>query len=57
MTTSGERWHSISETDRKVYHDHPLCPEGLGVESAHRREGTEGRRKCELCGQQPGLSA
>lgn len=50
-----ERWHSISETDRKVYHDDPHCPEGVGVEPAYRREGTEGRRKCEHCGQQPKL--
>ena len=57
MTTSGGRWHSISETDRKVYHDDPRCPEGSSVEGAHRREGTEGRRKCEQCGQQSGLGA
>jgi hypothetical protein len=51
MTNAGERWHSICETDRKVYHDDPRCPEGATVVPAHRRDGTEGRRKCEHCGE------
>jgi hypothetical protein len=57
MATFGERWHSIRETDRKVYHDDPRCPEGAGVEFVYRRNGTEGRRKCEQCGAQPRLGA
>lgn len=42
-------WHSVRETDRKVYHDDARCVEGAGVDPQHRREGTEGRRKCEEC--------
>jgi hypothetical protein len=56
MSASGERWHSIREIDRKVYHDDPTCPDGAGVEPTHRREGTAGRKKCEQCSQESGLA-
>jgi hypothetical protein len=46
-------WHSVRETDRKVYHDDSRCPEASGIEPQYRREGTEGRRKCEQCRQYP----
>ena len=42
-------WHSVRETDRKVFHDDARCPEAAGIEPQFRREGTEGRRKCEHC--------
>jgi hypothetical protein len=44
-------WHSIRETDRKVWHDDARCSEARGIEEQFRREGTEGRRKCEECQQ------
>ena len=44
-------WYSLCETDRKVYHDDPRCKEGVTVEARFRREGTDGRRKCEECQQ------
>lgn len=46
-------WHSVRETDRKVYHDDSRCPEAGGIEPQYRRDGTEGRRKCEHCQQYP----
>jgi hypothetical protein len=42
-------WHSVRETDRKVFHDDARCPEAADIEPQFRREGTEGRRKCEHC--------
>ena len=46
-------WHSIVETDPKVYHDDSRCPDGNGIAPTFRREGTGGRRKCEQCRQYP----
>jgi hypothetical protein len=45
-------WHSIVETDSKVYHDDSRCPEGNAI-AQYRREGTDGRRKCEQYWQYP----
>jgi hypothetical protein len=42
-------WHSIRETDRKVYHDDAQCGEAETVDARYRRDGTDGRRKCEHC--------
>lgn len=42
-------WHSIRETDRKVYHDNDRCTEGNNIETKYRKDGTDGRRKCEHC--------
>jgi hypothetical protein len=47
-------WHSVRETDRKVFHDDSRCTEASGIETQFRREGTEGRRKCEECQQYGG---
>jgi hypothetical protein len=44
-------WHSIIETDPKVYHDDSRCPDGNAIAPQYRREGTDGRRKCEQCRQ------
>lgn len=46
-------WHSIRETDRKVYHDDSRCSEGESIETEFRREGTEGLRKCDECQRYP----
>ena len=46
-------WHSIVETDPKVYHDDSRCREGLAIEVKFRRDGTDGRRKCEECRKYP----
>ena len=46
-------WHSIVETDAKVYHDDSRCPEGNAIAPKFRREGTDGRRKCEECRKYP----
>lgn len=42
-------WHSIRESDRKVYHDNNKCTEGNNIEDRYRRDGTAGRRQCEHC--------
>lgn len=42
-------WHSIRETDRKVYHDSNLCTEGNNIEDKYRRAGTDGRPRCKNC--------
>lgn len=42
-------WHSIRESDRKVYHDETRCTEGNNIETRYRRDGTAGRPKCEHC--------
>ena len=42
-------WHSVLETDRKVYHDETKCTEGNNIEPRNRRSGTGGRPKCEHC--------
>lgn len=46
-------WHSIRETDRKVYHDDSRWTEAKSIEPQFRREGTEGLRKCEDCQRYP----
>jgi hypothetical protein len=51
VETKVRPWHSVRVTDRKVFHDDSRCPEGAGIEVQYRREGTEGRRKCEQCQQ------
>ena len=42
-------WHSIVETDPKVYHADSRYPDGNAIAPKFRREGTDGRRKCEEC--------
>lgn len=42
-------WHSVKETDRKVYHDNTACTEGNNIETKNRRSGTDGRPKCDHC--------
>jgi len=42
-------FHSVLETDRKVYHDSSLCTEGNNIEAKNRRAGTGGRPRCERC--------
>lgn len=42
-------WHSVRETDRKVYHDSSLCTEGNNIEAKYRRAGTDGRPRCKNC--------
>ena len=46
-------WHSIVETDPKVYHDDSRCPDGKAIDQKFRQDGTDGRRKCEQCRQYP----
>lgn len=42
-------FHSVLESDRKVYHDSSLCTEGDNIETKNRRPGTGGRPRCERC--------
>ncbi|MCH8903562.1 MAG: hypothetical protein IIA45_06585 [Bacteroidetes bacterium] len=42
-------FHSVRETDRKVYHDNSSCTEGNNIEKENKRSGTDGRPKCEHC--------
>jgi len=42
-------FHSVLESDRKVYHDSNLCTEGNNIEAKNRRAGTGGRPRCERC--------
>ena len=42
-------WHSVRESDRKVYHDNDACTEGNNIEQKYRRPGTDSRRRCEHC--------
>ena len=42
-------FHSVKETDRKVYHDNDSCTEGNNIEPENRRSGTDGRPKCDHC--------
>jgi len=42
-------FHSVKETDRKVYHDNNSCTEGNNIEVKNKRSGTDGRPKCEHC--------
>ena len=46
-------WHSIAETDPKVYHDDTRCADGRSIQQQFRRDGTDGRRKCEQCQRYP----
>ena len=42
-------WYSVKRTDRQVYHDNTECTEGNNIEPENRREGTDGRPKCDHC--------
>lgn len=42
-------FHSIKKIDRNVYHDNDRCTEGNNIETANRRDGTDGRPRCEHC--------
>ena len=42
-------WHSVKETDRKVYHNNTKCTEGNNIETQYRRSGTANRPICEHC--------
>lgn len=42
-------WYSVKETDRQVYHDNTDCTEGNNIEEENRRDGTDGRPRCEHC--------
>ena len=42
-------WHSVRDTDRKVYHDSDKCTEGNNIEAKYRRAGTDGRPRCKNC--------
>jgi hypothetical protein len=42
-------FHSVLESDRKVYHDSNLCTEGNNIEAKNRRAGTGGRPRCAMC--------
>lgn len=42
-------WHSVRETDRKVYHDSDNCTEGENIEATYWRAGTDNRPRCENC--------
>ena len=42
-------FHSVLDSDRKVYHDSNLCTEGNNIEPKNRRSGTGGRPRCERC--------
>jgi hypothetical protein len=42
-------WYSVKPSDRRVYHDNTLCTEGNNIERENRREGTDGRPRCEHC--------
>ena len=42
-------WYSIAEADPKVYHDDTRCTDGRSIQQQFRRDGTDGRRKCEQC--------
>lgn len=42
-------FHSVKETDRKVYHDDNQCTEGNNIETQNRRPGKDGRPQCDHC--------
>jgi hypothetical protein len=42
-------FHSIRESDRKVYHNNNRCTEGNNIEKYNRVSGTGDRRLCEHC--------
>ena len=42
-------WHSVKDSDPKVYHDNTDCNTGNNIESENRRAGTDGRPKCKEC--------
>lgn len=42
-------FHSVKESDKKVYHDNDKCTEGNNIESQNRRSGTGNRPRCEHC--------
>jgi hypothetical protein len=42
-------YYSINPTDPDVHHDHSDCPAGQQIPAANRRNGTNGRRRCEHC--------
>lgn len=42
-------FHSVKETDKKVYHDNNSCTEGNNIETKNRKLGTDNRPKCEHC--------
>jgi hypothetical protein len=48
MTTT-PMWHPTRATDRPVYHDDTLCPEGSAIDLAYRRPGDGGCASCEHC--------
>jgi hypothetical protein len=35
--------------ERNVYHDHDDCPDGRRIKLIHRRAGTAGRPRCDVC--------
>jgi hypothetical protein len=42
-------FHSVKLSDRRVYHDNSSCTEGNNIERENRRNGTDGRPRCEHC--------
>jgi hypothetical protein len=42
-------FHSVKNTDRRVYHDNNSCTEGNNIEAANKRAGTDNRPRCEHC--------
>jgi hypothetical protein len=34
---------------REVYHDHDDCHDGKAIKSWHRKSGTGGKKRCEVC--------
>jgi len=48
-TMKTKPWHSIKKTDKPVYHDNTLCTEGNNIEAKNRKQGTDGRPKCDHC--------
>ena len=42
-------WHSIRQSDRKVYHDNDLCPAGRAIDLKYRKRGHRCRMRCATC--------
>ena len=42
-------FHSARLGSRNVYHDNDRCTEGNNIELHYRRDGTDGRPRCDHC--------
>ena len=41
--------HEYPPKQRNVYHDNSECKDGKRIKPEHRRDGTDGRPRCEEC--------